>query len=235
MQVPLSAFTHYVSDNTPLAINHSGQFPSITISFNLLPGVSLGDAVVDIQNAERDIGLPAAIHGNFSGTAQAFQDATGNMVLLIAAALVTVYIVLGVLYESLMHPVTILSTLPSAGVGALLALLMMQYRSDRDRGYRDHPADRHREEECDHDDRLRARGRAQRGKSPEQAILQACIAALSPHHDDHHGGLARRASAGDRWWHRQRTPQAAGYRHRGRFDFQPDADALHDAGDLPLP
>jgi multidrug efflux pump len=122
-QIPLSTFTRFQADNTPLGVNHSGQFPSVTISFNLLPGFSLGDAVVDIQNAERDIGMPAGIHGNFSGTAQAFQDALGNMILLIAAALVTVYIVLGILYESLIHPITILSTLPSAGVGALLALL----------------------------------------------------------------------------------------------------------------
>jgi multidrug efflux pump subunit AcrB len=125
-QVPLSAFTQYKADTIPLSVNHSGQFPSITLSFNLLPGVSLGDAVIDIQNAERDIGMPATIHGNFSGTAQAFQDALGNMPLLIAAAIITVYIVLGILYESLVHPITILSTLPSAGVGALLALLTMR-------------------------------------------------------------------------------------------------------------
>jgi multidrug efflux pump subunit AcrB len=124
-QVPLKAVTHLVNDTTPLAVNHSGVFPSITISFNLSPGVSLGDAVVDIQNAERDIGMPASIHGNFSGTAQAFQASLGSMPLLIVAALVTVYIVLGILYESLIHPITILSTLPSAGVGALLALITM--------------------------------------------------------------------------------------------------------------
>jgi multidrug efflux pump len=124
-QIPLSAFTKYVADTTPLSVNHSGQFPSVTISFNLLPGVSLGDAVTDIQNAQRDMGMPATIHGYFSGTAQAFQDSLGNMILLIAAAIITVYIVLGVLYESLVHPITILSTLPSAGVGALLALLAM--------------------------------------------------------------------------------------------------------------
>ena len=125
-QVPLSSITHLRSDTTALSVNHSGQFPSITISFNLSPGVSLSDAVVSIQNAERDIGLPASIHGSFSGAAQAYQDSLGNMLLLIFAALVTVYIVLGVLYESLVHPITILSTLPSAGVGALLALLAMQ-------------------------------------------------------------------------------------------------------------
>jgi multidrug efflux pump len=122
-QVPLTAVTHAVNDTTPLAVNHSGVFPSITISFNLAPRVSLGDAVIAIQNAERDIGMPASIHGNFSGAAQAYQDSLGNMLLLIVAALVTVYIVLGILYESLIHPITILSTLPSAGVGALLALL----------------------------------------------------------------------------------------------------------------
>jgi multidrug efflux pump len=122
-QIPLSAFTSFKADNTPLSVNHSGQFPSITLSFNLLPGISLGDAVTDIENASRDIGMPASIHGKFAGTAQAFQDSLGNMPLLIAAALLTVYIVLGILYESLIHPITILSTLPSAGVGALLALI----------------------------------------------------------------------------------------------------------------
>ncbi len=123
-QVPLSAFTHYEANTTPLAVNHSGQFPSITLSFNLSPGVALGDAVTEIANAQHDIRLPASIHGSFSGTAQAYQSSLANEPLLILAALVTVYIVLGILYESLIHPITILSTLPSAGVGALLALLI---------------------------------------------------------------------------------------------------------------
>jgi multidrug efflux pump len=123
-QIPLSTVARFVPDTAALAVNHSGQFPSITLSFNLLPGVSLGSAVADIQDAEREMGLPAAIHGSFAGTAQAFQEAIANEPILIAAAVVTVYIVLGILYESLIHPVTILSTLPSAGIGALLALLM---------------------------------------------------------------------------------------------------------------
>jgi multidrug efflux pump len=123
-QIPLSTVTHYAPTNTALAVNHSGQFPSITISFNLLPGVSLGDAVVQIQEAARQMGLPASIHGNFSGTAQAFQDQQSTEILLVIFALVAVYIVLGILYESFVHPVTILSTIPSAGVGALLALLI---------------------------------------------------------------------------------------------------------------
>jgi len=122
--VPLSAFSRYESSTAPLTVNHSGQFPSVTISFNLSPGVALGQAVDAINEAEAQMRLPATIRGSFSGTAQAFQESLASEPLLIAAALLTVYIVLGVLYESLIHPVTILSTLPSAGVGALLALLL---------------------------------------------------------------------------------------------------------------
>ena len=122
--VPLAAFTHYESTNAPLTINHQGQFPSITFSFNLPPGVALGDAVTAVNRAEAEIGVPSTLHGSFAGTAQAFQESLKNEPLLILAALLTVYIVLGILYESLIHPITILSTLPSAGVGALLALLI---------------------------------------------------------------------------------------------------------------
>jgi len=123
-QVPLSAFTHFAPTTTALAVNHQGQFPAVTLSFNLAPGVALGDAVTAIEAAEREIGLPASIRAGFQGTAQAFQSSLANEPLLILAALVTVYIVLGVLYESYIHPLTILSTLPSAGVGAILALLL---------------------------------------------------------------------------------------------------------------
>ncbi|HEX2720342.1 MAG TPA: efflux RND transporter permease subunit [Candidatus Deferrimicrobium sp.] len=113
--VPLSAFTHYEPSSTLLAVNHQSQFPSVTISFNLAPGVSLGSAVTTIEAATRRMALPSGIRGSFQGTAQAFQAALANQPLLILAALLTVYIVLGVLYESYVHPVTILSTLPSAG------------------------------------------------------------------------------------------------------------------------
>jgi multidrug efflux pump len=121
-QVPLSAVTHYVGETTPLSINHQGQFPSVTLSFNIPVGLALGDAVPAIEQAEREIGLPSNVKGSFQGTAQAYRESLANEPILIAAALLTVYIVLGVLYESLIHPITILSTLPSAGVGALLAL-----------------------------------------------------------------------------------------------------------------
>jgi multidrug efflux pump len=122
--VPLSAFTSYAPATTALAVNHQGQFPAVTISFNLAPGTVLGDAVTAIEQAMREIGLPASIRGSFQGIAQAFQGSLANQPLLIGVALVAVYIVLGILYESYIHPLTILSTLPSAGVGALLALLL---------------------------------------------------------------------------------------------------------------
>jgi multidrug efflux pump subunit AcrB len=122
--VPLAAFTHFRSSTAPLAVNHSGVFPSVTISFNLVPGVALGDAVDLINAAGRNIGMPTTITGSFGGTAQAFNASLANEPLLILAAILAVYIVLGVLYESYIHPITILSTLPSAGVGALLALLV---------------------------------------------------------------------------------------------------------------
>jgi multidrug efflux pump len=124
--VPLSAFASFKPTLTPLAISHQGQFPAVTLSFNLAPGVALGDAVDAIRAAEREVGWPATIRATFQGTAQAFQAALANQPLLILAALVTVYIVLGVLYESFVHPITILSTLPSAGVGAFLALLLFK-------------------------------------------------------------------------------------------------------------
>ncbi|HEY2996910.1 MAG TPA: multidrug efflux RND transporter permease subunit [Methylomirabilota bacterium] len=129
-QVPLSAFTHFVPGSGPLAVNHQGQFSAVTISFNLAPSAALGHAVDAIRAAERDIGLPASVRAGFQGTAQAFQASLANQWLLILAAIVTVYIVLGVLYESYIHPVTILSTLPSAGVGAILALILFRTHLD---------------------------------------------------------------------------------------------------------
>jgi multidrug efflux pump len=122
--VPLAAFTKYGPSNTPLAVNHQGPFVATTISFNLAPGKSLSDATAAVADAIRRIGMPASIHGSFAGTAQTFQDSLDSEPILIAAALIAVYIVLGVLYESYIHPITIISTLPSAGVGAVLALLI---------------------------------------------------------------------------------------------------------------
>jgi len=128
--VPLSAFTHYAPSTTSLAIAHQGQFPAVTLSFNLAPNVPLGNAVTAIQNLERTLALPSTIHPGFQGTAQAYQSSLTTEPYLILAALVTVYIVLGMLYENFIHPITILSTLPSAGVGALLALLVTHNQLD---------------------------------------------------------------------------------------------------------
>jgi HAE1 family hydrophobic/amphiphilic exporter-1 len=122
-QVPLSTLVNSVIKTSPIVINHQGMFPSTTISFNLAPGTALGDAVAAIQRFERQSGKPASLATTFQGNASAFQSALSGEVILIAAALVVIYIILGVLYESLIHPITILSTLPSAGIGALLLLL----------------------------------------------------------------------------------------------------------------
>src|SRR5580704_17572607 len=120
--VPLSAFAHYEPSNTALSVNHQGIFPAITLSFNLAPGASLGPAVQHIQEATREVGMPPTVHATFQGTAQAFQDSRSSQTILVITALIAVYIVLGILYESFIHPITILSTIPSAGIGAILAI-----------------------------------------------------------------------------------------------------------------
>ena len=124
--VPLSAVTHFETQRIPLAVNHQAQSPATTLSFNLAPGASLSDATQAIQQARVDIGMPSAIHGGFAGSAQAFKDSLKSEPWLILLALIAVYIVLGILYESFIHPLTILSTLPSAGVGAIVALLLFK-------------------------------------------------------------------------------------------------------------
>jgi multidrug efflux pump len=128
--IPLAAIAHYNAGNAPLSVNHQGLFVATTISFNLMPGASLGEASDEINAAIAKIRMPAAIHGNLAGTAQIFQESLNNEPVLIAAAIAAVYILLGVLYESYVHPITILSTLPSAGVGALLALMLFHTEFD---------------------------------------------------------------------------------------------------------
>jgi HAE1 family hydrophobic/amphiphilic exporter-1 len=126
-QVPLSTLVNAVENVAPLVVNHQGQFPSVTVSFNLLPGVAIGNAVAAIQQAEKQLGKPASLTTSFQGNAQAFQSSLSSTPVLIAAALVVIYIILGVLYESTIHPITILSTLPSAGIGALLILMAFHF------------------------------------------------------------------------------------------------------------
>jgi len=120
--VPLSAFSHYEPSNTPISVNHLGIFPAVTLSFNLAPGASLGPAVEHIEEATREVGMPPTVHATFQGTAQAFQASRASQLFLVITALIAVYIVLGILYESFIHPITILSTIPSAGIGAILAI-----------------------------------------------------------------------------------------------------------------
>jgi multidrug efflux pump subunit AcrB len=127
VEVPLSSLARFEPGNAYLSVNHQGQFPAVTLSFNLASGVSLGQATGLIQRATEELRMPADVQGSFQGTAQVFKASLANMPLLFSAALITVYIVLGMLYESLIHPLTILSTLPSAGVGALLALIVCGY------------------------------------------------------------------------------------------------------------
>ena len=166
----------------PLVVTHQAQFPSVTLSFDLAPGYSLGDAVRAVAAAEQAIGMPQTITGSYSGDAAEFQRSLAAEPWLILAAVVVIYIVLGVLYESWIHPVTILSTLPSAGIGALLALMLCGHRSVAGGAGRHRAADGHREEERDHDGRLRDRGRARRAAShrrPRSTRHACCVSARS--------------------------------------------------------
>jgi multidrug efflux pump len=124
--VPLSSFSTSTASTTPLALNHTGLFPSVTVSFNLAPGVSMSDATLAVQQLQQRLGTPTTVHGFFAGTLLAYQQSLGTEPLLVLTALLAVYIVLGILYESLMHPITIISTLPSASVGAMLALMIFK-------------------------------------------------------------------------------------------------------------
>ncbi len=182
--VPLSAFAHFSEGITPISLPHQGQFPSATMSFNLPANVPLSDAVLAIQKAEEEMGMPASITGKFAGTAKAFQDSLSSQPVLILTALCAVYIVLGILYESLIHPLTIISTLPSAGFGRPDRAGHLRYGPEHHRLDRHHSADRHREEERDHDDRFRARGRTKRRTVIARRHFSGVSAAFSPDHDD---------------------------------------------------
>ena len=161
-QIPFNTFSQVETTTVPITVNHQGQFPVVTLSFNLAPDASLGDAVKAVNKVKDEMGMPPSVQAAYQGTAQAFQTSLANEPVLIAAALITVYLVLGILYESYIHPLTILSALPSAGVGALLALILFQQRFQRDRLDRHRPAHRDREEERHHDDRFRPRRRSAR-------------------------------------------------------------------------
>ena len=216
-QVPLSAFAHFTSKLEPLSVSHQGVFPAVTLSFNLAPGVALGAGRrEDPGDVPNGCSAPPTLNASFQGTAQAFQASLSSMPLLVAAAILVVYIVLGVLYESYIHPITILSALPSAGVGALLMLMLLPLRSERHRDRRRHPADRHRQEERDHDDRLRPAGRAAGRQEPARGDPSGLPVALPPDHDDDLRGLVRRHADRLRPGRRLRIAPAARRRDRRR-------------------
>ena len=232
-QVPLSAFAHFAPANTALAVNHQGQFPAVTISFNLAPGGDLGTATRIINQTELNMRLPATIHGSFQGTAAAFQDSLSSEPILILAALVAVYIVLGILYESYIHPITILSTLPSAGTGALLALLLFHMQLDvigligiilligivkkNAIIMIDFALEVERQ-----------------GKTAEESIYEAALMRFRPIMMTTAAAMLGALAAGLRHRHRLRNSPPAGHRHRRRPDREPDVDPLHHAGGVPL-
>ena len=179
-EVPLSAFASWAPATAPLAVNHQGLFPAVTISFNLAPGVALGDAVTRDRSGGR---ATSACRRRFTRCSparpQAYQESLGSEPMLIATALAAVFIVLGMLYESYIHPITILSTIPSAGVGALLALMLTRHRPHGDRDDRHHPAHRHRQEERDHDGGFRAGRRTARRQEPARRDLRSLLCCAS--------------------------------------------------------
>ena len=234
-QVPLSTLVDSVVKVAPLVINHTGQFPSVTISFNLAPGTAIGQAVSAIQAVEKELHPPLSLQTSFQGNAQAFGASLSSTPILILASLFVIYIILGVLYESVIHPITIISTLPSAGVGALLLLMAAHYRSERDCDRRHHTADRHRQEERHHAGGFRLAGRTERGPVDRGIDLSGLHQALSPDSDDHDGGAARRRADDGGHWGRLGNSPAARLRHRRRSGSVADSHPLYDAGRLYLP
>ena len=230
--VPLAAFTSFGPGTTPLSVNHQGPFIATTISFNLAPGKSLSDASVAVERAMRDIGMPASIRGSFQGTAQTFQESLSTIPLLIIAALGAIYIVLGILYESYIHPITIISTLPSAGVGALLALLL-----------------------CDTEFSILAaigvilligivkknailmidfalEAERAHDMDPRDAIYQACLIRFRPIMMTTSAAMLGALPLAFEFRRRRRVASPAGYFHRRRSDGEPGIAALHDARSL---
>ena len=229
--VPLSAVATIVPTVGPLTVNRQSQLPAVAFSFNLGEGIALGQAIAAIRAAERDINMPATVSTVFTGSAQLFQEALAGQGLLLLAAVVVIYMVLGILYESFIHPITILSGLPSAGLGAVLSLAALRPRPFRHRHHRRAHADRHREEERDHDDRCRDHAAPARhsGRRRDPGSLHA---ALPPDHDDDlRGALRRHADRGRRGRGLGAAP-AARHRRGRRARGLAIAHALHHARDL---
>jgi multidrug efflux pump len=216
----------------PLSISHDGMFPAANLSFNLAPGVALGDAVLMLDQAKNEIGMPSTISGNFQGAAQAFQSSLASQPWLILAALVAVYIILGVLYESFVHPLTIISTLPSAGLGALLMLWICGQDFSIMALIGLVLADRYRQEKRHPDDRLCPRCPAHPWPESRRGHLSGVPYTVSTDHHDHPGCPARRFAADARLRHRRRTAPAPGDCRGRRAAGEPGADAVYHAGHI---
>src|SRR5215831_5361795 len=235
-QVPLAAFAKWTTRETkPLSISHQGQFPAVTISFNLAQGGSLGTATAAIQQAEREMGMPPSLIGTFQGNAQAFQASLRTVPMLILAALFVVYLILGILYESYIHPLTILSTLPSAGAGAIGALMLFGFDFSLVAMIGVILLIGIVKEERHHDGRLCHHRRTRRASVSPRGGPQGGTAAVSAHHDDHGGRAARRRPSHAGRGRRRRDPSAARLCHGRWAAHQPGAHALHHTGDLHLP
>ena len=235
VQVPLASLVTLERTTAPLSVTHQGQYPAATITFNLAPGVALGNATALVQQAADEIGLPDGMRTEFAGNARAFQSFARDMPLLILAALLTIYIVLGVLYEHLLHPITILSTLPTAGIGALLALLvtgtpftvialigvilLMGIVKKNAIMMVDFALEHEREQ----------------GVGGEVAILEACRERFRPILMTTLAARLRRHPAGAGQRRRVGAAPAARRRHHRRAAAVATADALHHAGGLPRP
>ena len=225
--VPMSAVTHVSISGAPLVVAHQSQLPSVSLSFNLAKGVALGEAKPLIEKAAAELNQPATINGAFGGNAQQFESSTATMPLLVLAALLVIYIVLGVLYESFAHPITILSRAASGRDRCRRVPLAVQHAARRYRHHRRRHVDRHRQEECHHDDRFRAGGAAVAGLDPGPRHPRSGDETLPPDHDDdlcRDGGGAA-AGAGDRCGGRA-TP-AFGDRGARRSAGQPGADTVY--------
>ena len=232
--VPLPAFAHYEPGHTALAINHQGLFVATTISFNLAVGASLGQAVEEIERAIKEINMPSTLRGSLTGTAQLFAESSRTQPLLIMAAIIAVYIVLGILYESYIHPITILSTLPSAGVGAVLALMLFhtEFSIIAFIGVILLIGIVKKNAILMIDFAIEAR-RA-RNASSYDAIYEACVLRFRPIMMTTMAAILGALPLALQFRQWRRSAPSARHRHRRRADRQPGADALHDAGRLPL-
>ena len=228
--VPLESVVRTHRQTGPLSINHFGQLPAVTVSFNLRPGFSLGQAAQQVDDTIREMRMPATIGASFQGTVKEFQSSFANLSILLGIAILVIYIVLGVLYESFIHPITILSGLPSAVFGALEDFSQGS-RSLRVRGH--HHVIRRGEEERHHDDRFRRR-LAEAGAQRPRFHLAGLSAALPADHDDHRGGAVRHAADRAGLRRRRRRAATAGARRGGRPGSQPVPDAVHYPGNLPV-